>query len=101
MLFDGQICSLHEFIIDMSVGLTLYKTLQPNHSLQNIDLVLETIDDLYVLLDGLVPNIEKMIIQLRQSRILCKYSTQNIPIDISSIENLKPIESDLPLKIRC
>jgi hypothetical protein len=62
----------------MPVGLTLYKTLSANHSLQNIDLVLETIDDLYVLLDGLIPNIEKIIIQLRQSRILCKYSAQKI-----------------------
>jgi hypothetical protein len=68
----------------MPVGLTLFKTLLANHSLQNIDLVLETIDDLYVLLDGLLPNLEKLIIQLRQSRILCKYLIQKILINILS-----------------
>lgn len=73
ILFVRQICSLHEVIIDMPFGLTLYKGLGANRFLQNIDLVLETIDDLYILLDGLIPNIQKMIIQLRQSRILCKY----------------------------
>ncbi len=51
----------------------LYKTLIPNESVTHIDLVLENIDDLYVLLNGLVPNVEKVLIHLRQSRILCKY----------------------------
>jgi hypothetical protein len=70
-LFGRPIHCLHEVIIDMSDGLTLYQTLIVNRSLTYVDLVLETIDDLYVLLDGLVPNVEKMIIQLHRSRILC------------------------------
>ncbi|CAF5033123.1 unnamed protein product, partial [Rotaria sp. Silwood1] len=45
----------------------------------HVDLVLETIDDLYLLLGGLLPNIEKMFIQLRRSRILSCLRPQNMP----------------------
>ena len=51
----------------------LYKTLIHNESVTHIDLVLENIDDLYVLLNGLEPNVAKVLIHLRHSRILCKY----------------------------
>ncbi|CAF1354745.1 unnamed protein product, partial [Rotaria sp. Silwood1] len=40
--------------------------------------VLETIDDLYVLLSGLVPNIEKITIQLHRSRILSRLRPRSL-----------------------
>jgi hypothetical protein len=83
LLFNTQMCSLHEVIIDVPDGLMLYKTLIPNQSITYIHLVLETIDDLYILLDGLIPNVEKVIIRLRHPRILCKYFTSEILIYIS------------------
>ncbi len=72
-LFGRSISCLREIGIDVPNGVMLYKSLTPNESIKNIDLVLETVDDLYVLLDGLVPNVEKLVIHLRQPRRLCKY----------------------------
>ncbi|CAF4793616.1 unnamed protein product [Rotaria sp. Silwood1] len=69
-LFGRQSSSLNKVIIDTLDGFILYQLLLPNQSITYIDLVLETIDDLYILLSGLVPNVETMIIQLRRSRIL-------------------------------
>ncbi|CAF2382661.1 unnamed protein product [Rotaria sp. Silwood2] len=77
-LFNKQISSLHQVIIDVPDGLALHKTLIPNQYLKNIDLVVETVDDLYVLLSGLVPNIEKMIIRLRRSRILSRLRPRSL-----------------------
>ncbi|CAF1113733.1 unnamed protein product [Rotaria sordida] len=79
-LFGKRICSLHKVIIDIPDGLVLCNPLVANQYLQNIDLALETIDDLYLLLGGLLPNIEKMIIQLRRSRILSCRRPHNMPL---------------------
>ncbi|CAF3302282.1 unnamed protein product, partial [Rotaria sp. Silwood2] len=111
--------SLHKLIIDFSDGLELYKRLIPHKSLRYIDLVLKTIDDLYILLDGLVPNIEKMIIQLHHSRKLsCIRPKNTLPYfrlieftllenhtgffinDIKSILNYMPALIKLTLSIR-
>ncbi|CAF3546761.1 unnamed protein product [Rotaria sp. Silwood1] len=73
-----QMSSLQQVIIDVPDGLVLHKTLIPNQYLKNIDLVLETIDDLYVLLSGLVPNIEKITIQLHRSRILARLRPRSL-----------------------
>ncbi|CAF3016374.1 unnamed protein product [Rotaria sp. Silwood2] len=73
-LFTRRIPSLQTIIVNEPDGITLFKTLIPHENLRYIDITVETIDDLYVLLDGLVPNVEKMIIQISQSRILCKFS---------------------------
>ncbi|CAF4970351.1 unnamed protein product [Rotaria sp. Silwood1] len=73
-----QMSSLQQVIIDVPDGLVLHKTLIPNQYLKNIDLVLETIDDLYVLLSGLVPNIEKITIQLHRSRILSRLRPRSL-----------------------
>ena len=72
LLFTGQVCALRTIIHDFSNGLVLKKALQPHQMLRHIDIVLRTIDDLYILLDGLVPNVEKMIIQLHKSRVLSR-----------------------------
>ena len=71
-LFSRQSSSLNKVIIDVPDGFTLHRLLVPNQSITYIDLVLETIDDLYILLSELVLNVKTMIIQLRRSRILCK-----------------------------
>jgi len=70
-LFDGQIPSIDTVYIKTNHGLILNKVWISHNNLRNIHLVLQTIDDLYILLDGLIPNVEMMIIQLCQSRILC------------------------------
>ncbi|CAF1429058.1 unnamed protein product [Rotaria sordida] len=73
--------------------------------------LIETIDDLYVLLDGLVPNVEKMIIQISQSRILsyiwpesppsCLRLTEftlldsSIELDIDNIKSILPFMPNL------
>ncbi|CAF1285981.1 unnamed protein product [Adineta steineri] len=74
-LFGTQISSLHEVIIHTPDGLMLRNSLVPNESLRHIDIALLSIDDLYILLDGLVPNVEKLIIQLLDSQRLpgCYY----------------------------
>jgi hypothetical protein len=60
--------------IEIPDGLKLSKSLKSHQILRNVNLILQTIDDLYVLLDGLVPNVQKMIIQLCQSRLLSMYN---------------------------
>ncbi len=72
-LFTGRMPSLQTIIVNEPDGIILFKSLIPHENLRYIDITLETIDDLYILLDGLVPNVEKMFIQISQSRVLCKY----------------------------
>ncbi len=64
---------MYENIVTITIDRFLViKSLVPHQNLRNINLHLKTIDDLFILLDGLVPNIQTMIIQLCQKRILCK-----------------------------
>ncbi|CAF1587533.1 unnamed protein product [Rotaria sp. Silwood1] len=70
LLFSGQMCTLHTIKIELNNGLSLYKCLIPHQSLRHVQIILRTIDDLYILLNGLIPNVETMIVQLSQSRIL-------------------------------
>jgi hypothetical protein len=70
LLFNGKICSMTNVSIEITDGLLLTKSFISHQILTNINLILQIIDDLYVLLDGLVPNVQIMIIQLCQSRIL-------------------------------
>src|SRR5262249_26256277 len=70
LLFEERIDSIENISIEIHNGLILMKSLIPNENLRNISLVLQTIDDLYVLLDGLVPNVEILVIELCQQRIL-------------------------------
>jgi len=69
-LFNKPMPCLHTVCIEIPDGLKLSKSLTSHQILRNVNLILQTIDDLYVLLDGLVPNVQKMIIQLCQSRLL-------------------------------
>ncbi|CAF3394730.1 unnamed protein product, partial [Rotaria sp. Silwood2] len=69
-LFKKPIYSLQKFIFQSIDGLALYKTLTSNQNLQHINITLQTIDDLYLLLDGLIPNIKTIIVQLCQTRLL-------------------------------
>jgi hypothetical protein len=72
LLFNEKLSSIHTMYYQIYNGLLLSKPLISHHHLRNINLVLQTIDDFYILLDGLVPNIQTMIIKLCQSRIRCK-----------------------------
>ncbi|CAF4953286.1 unnamed protein product [Rotaria sp. Silwood1] len=66
---EEQISSLYTINYQIYNGLLLSKSLIFHDNLGNINLALQTIDDLYILLNGLVPNIQTMIIELCQSRI--------------------------------
>jgi hypothetical protein len=66
---------LHTIIIQPFYGLSLYKCLIPHQNLRHVNIYLQTIDDLFLLLNGLIPNVQTMIVYLRQSRIL----SMNIP----------------------
>jgi hypothetical protein len=72
LLFNEEHSSIHTMYYQIYNGLLLSKSLISNHHLRNVNLVLQSIDDFYILLDGLVPNIQTMIIKLSQSRISCK-----------------------------
>ncbi|CAF5132909.1 unnamed protein product, partial [Rotaria sp. Silwood1] len=69
---EKQISSIHTINYQIYYGLLLNKSLRSHNNLRNINLILQTIDDLYILLGGLVPNVQTMIIKLYQLRIHCK-----------------------------
>ncbi|CAF3712359.1 unnamed protein product [Rotaria sp. Silwood1] len=81
-----QYLHITTIIVNESDGITLFKKLIPHENLRYIDITVETIDDLYVLLDGLVPNVEKMIIQLSQPRILSYFWPKSLPSCLRLIE---------------
>ncbi|CAF1218090.1 unnamed protein product [Rotaria sordida] len=92
-LFSTQMSSLHEIIIHIPDGLILHESLVPNESLRHIDIVLQTIDDLYILLDGLVPNVEKLIIRIRYSRRLSNRYSQKSISSYSQLTELTLLEN--------
>ncbi|CAF3090638.1 unnamed protein product [Rotaria sp. Silwood2] len=67
LLFNGQMSSINTVSLEINNGLVLTTRLICHGNLRNVNLFLQTIDDLYVLLDELVPNIQTMFIQLCQS----------------------------------
>ncbi|CAF4375046.1 unnamed protein product [Rotaria magnacalcarata] len=70
LLSSGKRRALRSVTIRKSNGFILRKALAAHECRQYVDLVLQTIDDLFVLLGGLVPNVQTMIIKLQQSRLL-------------------------------
>ncbi|CAF1401239.1 unnamed protein product [Adineta ricciae] len=78
-IFSDQNSLLQNVVFDFPDGLILNQLLSPNRSIASIDLVLETIDDLYVLLNGLAPHVETMAIKLRRSRILSSFLPKSHP----------------------
>ncbi|CAF2028335.1 unnamed protein product [Rotaria magnacalcarata] len=74
LLFDKKTIFFKTALVGVGDGLILSKSLIPHENVRNINLTLQTIDDLYIyiLLDGLVPSVEKMTIHLRQRIILSK-----------------------------
>ncbi|UJR19834.1 hypothetical protein I4U23_022967 [Adineta vaga] len=79
-LFNSEMFSLHTISIEYHYGIILNKSLIPHQTLRNVNLFLQTIDDLFILLDGLIPNVQTMIIHLIQPRILAC----NFPIKTST-----------------
>ncbi len=72
IIFDGKMFSIQTLFLEINNGLSLNKSLISHQNLRNVNLHLQTIDDLFILLDGLIPNVQIMIIQLYKKRILCK-----------------------------
>jgi hypothetical protein len=62
--------SLHTVTLQSFDGLSLYNSLKPHQNLRYINISLQTIDDLFILLNGLIPNVQTLIVQLCQRRIL-------------------------------
>ncbi|CAF2013557.1 unnamed protein product [Rotaria magnacalcarata] len=69
ILFIHPMSSLHTVIVEPFDGLPLYKSMAPNENLRHINITLLRIDDLYILLNGFVPNIEILSVRLCQSRL--------------------------------
>ncbi|CAM4772154.1 unnamed protein product [Rotaria magnacalcarata] len=84
LLSSGKRRALRSVTIRKSNGFILRKALAAHEGRQYVDLVLQTIDDLFVLLGGLVPNVQTMIIKLQQSRLL----TSRYPTWTSSCSHL-------------
>ncbi len=66
-------CFLHTLKIESYGAYSFYKALTSHKNLRHIKIVLQTIDDLHILLNQLVPNIQNMIVQLSGKRILSKF----------------------------
>ncbi len=71
-LFNDKISSIHTISYQIYNGLLLNSSLVSNENLRNVNLTLQTIDDLYIVLDGLVPLAQTMSITLCQTRLPCK-----------------------------
>jgi len=50
LLFNGQLPILNTVNVELQQGLTLYKSLKINITIHYVDIVLETIDDIHLLL---------------------------------------------------
>ncbi|CAF0922065.1 unnamed protein product [Rotaria sordida] len=61
--YSGQMCTLHTIKLESYNGLSLYKRLIPHQFLRHIHISLQTIDDLHILFNGLIPYVETMIVQ--------------------------------------
>jgi len=72
ILFNEKTSSIHTIYYKIYDGLLLNESLISHDNLRNVNLVLQTIDDLYRLLNGLVPNVQTMIVKLCQSKKHCK-----------------------------
>ncbi|CAF3665284.1 unnamed protein product [Rotaria sp. Silwood1] len=73
------------------------ESLIPHQGLRHFNIILQTIDDLYALLSGLIPNNETFIVQLHQSRL----SSNDINLeDMESILIHMPNLRKLTLSIR-
>ncbi|CAF2913634.1 unnamed protein product, partial [Rotaria sp. Silwood2] len=65
-----KLLSLHTIRIELLHGLALYHSLRSHKNLRHVEIILKTIDDLYILLDGLIPNVQSLIVHSTQTRIL-------------------------------
>lgn len=71
-LFDEKFRSLKRIFLEIDCGFNLNKSLIVHEHLRNVDLILQTIDDLFILLDGLIPNVEIIIIRLCLKKLFLK-----------------------------
>ncbi|CAF4640001.1 unnamed protein product, partial [Rotaria sp. Silwood2] len=79
ILFNKKLLSLHTIKIELLYGLSLYHSLRSHENLRHVEIILRTIDDLYILLDGLIPNVQSLIVHLTQTRILiCLHSPSKL-----------------------
>ncbi|CAF4846675.1 unnamed protein product [Rotaria sp. Silwood1] len=97
---------LHYFNIKLFDNFNQQISLIPHQGLRHFNIILQTIDDLYALLSGLIPNNETFIVQLHQSRLSTCYRSQcqvlcsRLIIDFTLLEsssdiNLEDMESIL------
>ncbi len=68
-LFNEKFCLIERIFLEIHCGFNLNKSLISHKNLRDVDLILKTIDDLFILLDGLIPNVEIMIIRLCRRKI--------------------------------
>ena len=70
LLFNHRLSTLHHIHLQSPDGLSLYNSLIPHQNLRYVHIHLRTIDDLYLLLNGLIPNVQILIVHLKQKRLL-------------------------------
>ena len=84
LIFGTKFTELIDIALMTNEGVILNKQLCPNKLLKRLTILLRTIDDLLVLLDGLVPNLTELHITLcttRASRqILLPFEWSNFPM---------------------
>ena len=57
-LFNEKYRSIKQMSLEIHCIFCLTKSLISHENLRNVDLIFQTIDDLFILLDGLIPNVE-------------------------------------------
>lgn len=72
LLFDEPIYTLKKLAIQTINGISLYRTLTPNINLNYINIYLQTLDNLFILLNGIVTNVKIMIVKICQKQLLSK-----------------------------
>jgi hypothetical protein len=73
-IFYNSFNMLSELYLIINDGLILSKQLPPNRNLKYLTVILQTVNDLYVLLDGLMPNLIVLNVTLCKSDIDQRFS---------------------------
>jgi hypothetical protein len=73
LLFDNNLNSLTELAVSIREGIVLDKQQRPKLNLKRLTITLQTVDDLFILFDGLTPNLIFLNVTIRQSTV-CKQS---------------------------
>ncbi|CAF1222920.1 unnamed protein product [Adineta steineri] len=98
-LFEENLVSIHTIHYEIYHGLSLTYALKRHINLRHVHLVLATVDDLYILLNGLIPNVQILIIELFQTKISSTHLCENPSSIYSHLTQFTLLESSTEFKI--